>query len=197
MTAREELVNRVRLLRSRGESPRHRHRVVGTTGRLGAVQAAALLVKLSRLDELNQARGLAAYRLRDVLVDASTIVLPAPAACDGDHVYHQLVVWTPQRDAVKDLVARRGIATGIHHPIPIHRSEACGALNKGEDAVPCATKLATGILSQPMCPCLTGEQTERIGDALRECSTHIRDSVSTSSPLRTEAGRPSRDVDAQ
>jgi hypothetical protein len=48
-----------------------------------------------------------------------------------------------------------------------------------------------------MFPSLTGEQIERIGDALRECSTHIRDSVSPSSSLRTEAGRPSPDVDAQ
>jgi dTDP-4-amino-4,6-dideoxygalactose transaminase len=179
------------------ESPRYRHRVVGATGRLGVVQAPLLCLKLSRLDRLNQVRGSAAYRLRDVLADASPpVILYAPAASDGDHVYHQFVVPTPQRDTVKDLLARWGIATGIRYPIPIHLSEAYDALNKGVDA-PCATKLAPGTLSQPMCPSLTGEQIERIGDALRECSIHIRDAVIAPSPLRTEAGRPLRAVDAQ
>jgi dTDP-3-amino-3,4,6-trideoxy-alpha-D-glucose transaminase len=179
VTSREDLADWVRLLRSHGESPRYRHRVVGTTGRLDAIQAAVLRVKLSRLDERNQARRLAADRLRDVLLDADSVIAPAPVAPDGDHVYHQFVIRTPRRDAVRDLLARQGIATGIHYPIPIHRSEAYEALVEGHDAAPRATALAEEILSLPMFPSLTGEQIERIGDALRDCSTHIRDSVST------------------
>jgi len=121
VTSREDLADRVRLLRSHGESPRYRHRVVGTTGRLDAIQAAVLRVKLSRLDERNQARRLAADRLREVLLDSDSVIAPAPVAPDGDHVYHQFVIRTPRRDAVRDLLARQGIATGIHYPIPIHR----------------------------------------------------------------------------
>jgi dTDP-3-amino-3,4,6-trideoxy-alpha-D-glucose transaminase len=170
VTAREELANRVSLMRSHGESPRYRHRVIGTTGRLDAIQAAVLSLKLSRLDERNQARRLAASRLRDALRDSEPFIAPAPVAFDGDHVYHQFVVRTPRRDAVRELLTRQGIATGIHYPIPIHRSEAFQALAEGHDAAPRATKLAKEILSLPMFPSLTGEQIERIGDALRECS---------------------------
>lgn len=176
VTSREQLADRVRLLRSHGESPRYRHRVIGTTGRLDAIQAAVLRIKLSRLDERNQARRLAAYRLREVLADAGPLTAPAPAAPDGDHVYHQFVVRTPRRDDVKDLLARRGIASGIHYPVPIHRSEAYEGLGEGHDAAPRASRLAQEILSLPMFPALTGEQIERIGDALRECSAQIRDS---------------------
>lgn len=179
VTSREELANRVRLLRSHGESPRYCHRVVGTTGRLDAIQAVVLRLKLLRLDERNQARRLAADRLREALIDAESFIAPAPLAPDGDHVYHQFVVRTPRRDAVRDLLARQGIATGIHYPIPIHRSGAYEALAEGHDAAPRATKLADEILSLPMSPYLTGEQIERIGDALRKCSMDIRDSVST------------------
>jgi dTDP-3-amino-3,4,6-trideoxy-alpha-D-glucose transaminase len=156
VTAREDLANRVRLMRSHGESPRHRHRVVGTTGRLDAIQAAVLRLKLSRLDERNQARRLAASGLRDALRDAEPFIAPAPVAFDGDHVYHQFVVRTPRRDAVRELLARQGIATGIHYPIPIHRSEAYEALAEGQDPAPCATRLAQEILSLPMFPSLTG-----------------------------------------
>ena len=158
VTSRDELADRVRLLRSHGESPRYRHRVVGTTGRLDAIQAAVLRLKLSRLDERNQARRLAADRLRDVLLDADSVIAPAPVASDGDHVYHQFVVRTPRRDAVRDLLAEQGIATGIHYPIPIHRSEAYEALAEGHDAAPRATKLAEEILSLPMFPSLTGSR---------------------------------------
>jgi dTDP-4-amino-4,6-dideoxygalactose transaminase len=179
VTAREDLADRVRLMRSHGESPRYRHRVLGTTARLDAIQAAVLRVKLPRLDERNHARRIAAGRLREALLDVDSLIAPAPVAPDGDHVYHQFVVRAPQRDAVRDLLARQGIATGIHYPIPIHRSEAYESLAEEDDAAPNATGLAQKILSLPMFPSLTGEQIERIGDALRECSIDIGASVTT------------------
>ncbi|HMH48442.1 MAG TPA: DegT/DnrJ/EryC1/StrS family aminotransferase [Solirubrobacteraceae bacterium] len=177
ITSREDLADRVRLLRSHGESPRHRHRVVGTTARLDAIQAAILRLKLSRLEDWNQARRLVADRLREALVDAEEIVSPPPAQPDGDHVYHQFVVRTPRRDVVRDLLADRGIATGVHYPIPIHRSEAYEALVEECDPAPHATQLAEEILSLPIFPSMTEEQIGRIGTALRRCSTRIPDSV--------------------
>jgi dTDP-3-amino-3,4,6-trideoxy-alpha-D-glucose transaminase len=177
VTPSAELAERVRLLRSHGESPRYRHRVVGTTARLDAIQAAILRLKLSRLEDWNQARRLVADRLREALVDAEEIVSPPPAQLDGDHVYHQFVVRTPRRDVVREFLADRGIATGIHYPIPIHRSEAYEALVEECDPAPHATQLAEEILSLPIFPSMTEEQIGRIGTALRRCSTRIRDSV--------------------
>jgi dTDP-3-amino-3,4,6-trideoxy-alpha-D-glucose transaminase len=177
VTSREDVAERVRLLRSHGESPRYRHRVVGTTARLDALQAAILRVKLPRLEDWNQARRLVAETLREALVDAEEIVSPPPAQPDGDHVYHQFVIRTPRRDVVRELLADRGIATGIHYPIPIHRSEAYEALVGECDPAPHATQLAQEILSLPIFPSMTEEQIERIGTALRGCSTGIRRSV--------------------
>jgi dTDP-4-amino-4,6-dideoxygalactose transaminase len=177
ITSREDLADRVRLLRSHGESPRYRHRVVGTTARLDAIQAAILRLKLSRLEDWNQARRLVADRLREALVNAEEIVSPPPAQADGDHVYHQFVVRTPRRDVVRDLLADRGIATGVHYPVAIHRSEAYEALAEECDPAPHATQLAEEILSLPIFPSMTEDQIGRIGTALRRCSTRIRDSV--------------------
>jgi dTDP-3-amino-3,4,6-trideoxy-alpha-D-glucose transaminase len=177
VTSIPEIAERVRLLRSHGESPRYHHKVVGTTGRIDALQAAILRLKLTHLGEHNQARRLIAGALREQLVGAYPIVPPAPVSCDGDHVYHQFVIRTPRRDAVRDFLARQGIATAIHYPIPIHRSEAYGAAGRDHDLAPCATRLAGEILSLPIFPSMTPEQVQRIGEALRECVAHVHEPV--------------------
>jgi dTDP-3-amino-3,4,6-trideoxy-alpha-D-glucose transaminase len=173
VTSRERFANQVRLLRSHGESPRYHHRVVGTTGRLDAIQAAILRVKLGHLEEWNQARRLVAERLREAIGEDGPVIAPAPATADGDHVYHQFVVRTPQRDAMRELLAERGVSTGVHYPIPIHRSQAYAPAPGATDLAPCATRLAQEILSLPIFPAMTGEQIERVGEAVSECAIQV------------------------
>lgn len=173
VTAHQDLAERIRLLRSHGEKPRYRHRIVGTTARLDAVQAAVLRLKLSRLDGCNQARRVVADRLAEQINDAAPAIPPALVGAGCDHVYHQFVIRTPRRDAVKDFLASRGIATAIHYPVPIHQSQAYEALAGDGDVAPCATRLAHEILSLPIFPSLASQQIERIGHALRECSKRI------------------------
>lgn len=168
VTSSEQLAERVRLMRSHGESPRYHHRIVGTTGRLDAIQAAVLRLKLAHLEERNRARRLAADGLRDALRDIDTVKLPARVTDETDHVYHQFVIRTERRDEVKELLARQGVASAIHYPIPIHRSEAYEALAEGdEDVAPTATRLAGEILSLPVFPSMSWEQIQRVGEALR------------------------------
>jgi dTDP-3-amino-3,4,6-trideoxy-alpha-D-glucose transaminase len=181
VTSREDLADQVRLLRSHGERPRYRHRVVGTTGRLDAIQAAILRLKLVRLEGWNQARRVVGGRLSEAIADAENIIGPPPAEPDGDHVYHQFVVRTPRRDALRDLLAEQGIATGIHYPVPIHGSEAYAMFAREGDVAPTATRLAGEVLSLPMFPGMTEEQIERIGNAVGECASRIHDPVAGAS----------------
>jgi dTDP-3-amino-3,4,6-trideoxy-alpha-D-glucose transaminase len=176
VTPHQDLADRVRLLRSHGESPRYHHRMIGTTGRLDAIQAAVLRLKLSRLDGRNHARRLVADELREALVDAEDITLPTAVGREEDHVYHQFVIRTPRRDAVKEHLAQQGIASAIHYPIPIHQSHAyaCGGPH---DLAPCATRLSGEILSLPMFPSMSSAQVERIAGALHECSGALHDPV--------------------
>jgi dTDP-4-amino-4,6-dideoxygalactose transaminase len=120
------------------------------------------------LEERNRARRLAADGLRDALRDIDTVKLPARVTDETDHVYHQFVIRTERRDEVKELLARQGVASAIHYPIPIHRSEAYEALAEGdEDVAPTATRLAGEILSLPIFPSMSWEQIQRVGEALR------------------------------
>jgi dTDP-4-amino-4,6-dideoxygalactose transaminase len=182
VTGRRDLADRVRLLRSHGERPRYHHRVIGTTGRLDAIQAAILSIKLRRLEQANQARQRVAMELREALSEADQLIAPAPIATGGDHVYHQFVIRSAQRDVVKELLAAEGVPTGVHYPIPIHRSDAYAALAEEADVAPCATRLAGEILSLPVSPYLSEEHVQRIGEALRRCSALIRDRSDLATP---------------
>lgn len=164
LSSSDELAERVRLLRSHGESPRYHHRMVGTTGRLDAVQAAVLRLKLRHLERWNQLRRDAAQRLCAALEDSELTLPPSPQeGCD--HVYHQFVVRTSRRDALREHLAGEGIASGIHYPIPIHRSDAYRRLSQGADPAPTASALAGEILSLPMFPTIAPGQIERIAEA--------------------------------
>jgi dTDP-3-amino-3,4,6-trideoxy-alpha-D-glucose transaminase len=169
VTGREEVAGRVALLRSHGEGPRYHHHVVGTTGRLDAIQAAVLSVKLRRQERANEARRGVAAQLRTALEGNERLLAPAAVPCGCDHVYHQFVIRTPGRDRerIRERLARGGVASAVHYPIPIHLSKAYEHLGE-ERAAPCASQLAREILSLPIFPSMTAEQAARIGALLRE-----------------------------
>jgi dTDP-3-amino-3,4,6-trideoxy-alpha-D-glucose transaminase len=174
VTHRDDLAERVRLLRSHGESPRYHHRVIGTTGRLDAIQAAVLHVKLARLESWNTARRMLGARMRELLLNGEGISPPAPLQARGDHVYHQFVIRTRQRDALRQRLAQQGIATAVHYPIPIHRSEAYARLTPHSDVAPNATRLAGEVLSLPMFPTMSAEQLERIAMTLCDSASALQ-----------------------
>ena len=159
------LADRVRLLRSHGERPRYHHQVVGTTARLDALHAAVLRVKLGRLDGWNRDRRRVAAQLTAALA-GSPVRTPAPVATAGDHVYHQYVVTTPQRDALREQLASAGIGSGIHYPVPIHRSPAYASLGYGAGSLPVAERLAEESCSLPMHPWLRDDEIARVAEAI-------------------------------
>jgi dTDP-4-amino-4,6-dideoxygalactose transaminase len=157
--------DRVRLLRAHGERPRYHHHVVGTTARLDALQAAILRVKLRRLDAANADRRRVAAALTAALAGAP-VETPAPAADGGDHVWHQYVVLSDARDALREHLDAYGIATGVHYPVPIHRTGAYATCGLGEGSLPVAESLAGRVCSLPMHQSLTAEDIERVAAAV-------------------------------
>jgi dTDP-3-amino-3,4,6-trideoxy-alpha-D-glucose transaminase len=161
VTGRDDVAERVRLLRSHGESPRYHHRILGTTGRLDAIQAAVLSVKLTRLEDANEQRRRNAAQLREALADSEHLLAPAEVGEHEDHVYHQFVVRTGRREELREALARHGVASAIHYPIPIHRSAAYAHLGERE-AAPTAAMLAEQIVSLPVFPGLGAERLGRL-----------------------------------
>jgi dTDP-3-amino-3,4,6-trideoxy-alpha-D-glucose transaminase len=159
VTGDEEIAARVKLLRSHGESPRYHHRIVGTTARLDALQAALLRVKLRHLDDRNGERRRIGDALRAGLA-GTRVDLPAPAFEGADHVYHLFIVRSRQRDALRAHLDRHGVSSAVHYPFPIHRTEAYGPLPEG--SLPVAERLAQEICTLPLFPTMSDDEVARV-----------------------------------
>jgi dTDP-4-amino-4,6-dideoxygalactose transaminase len=162
----DALAERVRMLRNYGSRVKYHHDLPGLNSRLDSLQAAALRVKLRRLDEWNERRRALAADYLKRLADVDGLVLPAPAEW-AEPVWHLFVVRHPQRDALQQRLSEAGVDTIIHYPIPPHLTGAYAAgFERGQ--LPVAERLADEVLSLPMGPHLGLEDAGRVAAAVRE-----------------------------
>lgn len=167
VTGNADLARRVRLLRAHGERPRYHHQVIGTTSRLDTIQAAVLRVKLPRLDGWNQDRRRAGARLTSALAGGA-VRTTAPPHTDGDDVFHQYVIESDARDELRRHLESRGVASAIHYPVPIHRSDAYADLGFGPGSLPVAENLAGRVCSLPISPTVTDAEIASIASAVTD-----------------------------
>lgn len=163
------LADRVRLLRDFGQRKKYEHLVKGDNCRLDTVQAAVLNVKLKYIDHWNAQRRAAAHEYDRLLAQIG--VASPPCHADEGHVYHLYVIEVDDRDGVQEALAKRGIQTGIHYPIPIHLQPAYADLGLSQGAFPKTEAAAKRVLSLPMFPELSGEQIARVADAIAQTRT--------------------------
>lgn len=157
-----------RVLRDHGQRERYIHvSPDGWNGRLDALQAAILSIKLRRLDEWNERRRQVARWYNERLSGDERVALPLEPAY-GKHVYHLYVVRVPDRDAVREYLSKEGVSTGLHYPIPLHLQEAYRHLGLPEGTFPESEAAARSVLSLPMYPHLTEEQVDTICASLKE-----------------------------
>jgi dTDP-3-amino-3,4,6-trideoxy-alpha-D-glucose transaminase len=170
VTGDDELAAQIRLLRSHGERPRYHHRIVGSTARLDALQAAVLRVKLRRLDGWNDERRRLGAALAELLAD-TCLEVPELASPDGDHVHHLFVVRAPRRDALRAHLDAAGVATAVHYPTPIHRTEAYAGAGMPAGSLPVAERLATVICTLPLFPGMEEQEVAHVAAAIHAFET--------------------------
>ncbi|MFL6334281.1 MAG: DegT/DnrJ/EryC1/StrS family aminotransferase [Pyrinomonadaceae bacterium] len=159
------LIERVKELRQGGHPSAMGAGVAGRNSRLDELQAAALRVKLRRLDAWNRRRRQLAGMYRRLLArGVRRLVLPSAGA--GSHVYHLYVVRHPERERLRAHLAARGIETLIHYPAPLHRQTLFR--RRGQPALPAAERLTTEILSLPLYPQLRDEELRAVAEAVLE-----------------------------
>ena len=165
-TNSEAIARHVRMIRDHGQSQKYHHAIEGYNGRLDAIQAGILHVKLAYLAEWNKQRREAAQRYSDLLKQAGTsLTLPFEPSWSRS-IYHLYVVRCAERDKLQLHLSHSGIQTGIHYPIPVHRQEAYRSLGFKTGDFPVAEAVAAQVLSLPMFPGLTADQQERVVEAI-------------------------------
>lgn len=159
VTNDDALADRVRKLRDHGRLSKYVHDVVGYNHRIDGIQGAILSVKLRYLAAWNERRRIVASRYDAALCARGfkTIKRPPGSGC----VYHLYVVEVSNRDAVQNALAERGIATGVHYPVPLNRQPAFAPWAAGV-SLPVTERIVPRILSLPICAEITDEEQDQV-----------------------------------
>ena len=156
-----DLAERIELLREYGWRERFISTIPGMNSRLDSVQAAILRVKLRYLDMANTRRQEIARRYEAVL--KQTDILQPASTPETMHVYHQYVVRSTNRDALRKHLSRHGIQTAVHYPQPIHTQPAYkNRLSIYGDRLLHTEKACNEIVSLPCFPELTDQEVEKV-----------------------------------
>ncbi len=156
----------IRRLRVHGSERRYEHVEIGINGRLDALQAAVLRVKLGHLDAWTEARRRNAQRYGALFAAAGLAeLLAVPPVTDG-HVFNQFVIRSKRRDELKEFLASREIGTEIYYPIPLHLQPCYRSLGYAPGDFPEAERAARETLALPIFPELTEAQQTFVVDSI-------------------------------
>lgn len=154
------IMKTIRLLRNVGEGNKHEHVVRGYNSRLDSLQAAVLRVKLRHLDAWNRLRRKHAQAYRRLLAGLAVKPVAEPIGVTGN--YHLFVIRTPERNALMSFLRHRGIACGIHYPLPVHLQPCMKELGYTVGDFPIAEAVAQEVVSLPLFPELQHAELARV-----------------------------------
>jgi dTDP-4-amino-4,6-dideoxygalactose transaminase len=160
-TNNEELYEKLKLLRNNGLKTRDECEMWSDNSRLDTLQAAILLVKLKYLEKWTEKRRSNAHFYQKHLANLSQVKVPFDKPYERA-VYHTFVIQAEQRDLLKSHLAKCGISTNIHYPIPIHLQKAASVLGYKLGSFPVTEELSKNILSLPVYPELKEDELEYV-----------------------------------
>jgi dTDP-4-amino-4,6-dideoxygalactose transaminase len=184
-TNNEEIAQEIRMLRDHGQGKKYHHEFEGYNGRLDAIQAGILRVKLRHLTDWNEKRRQKASLYNELLSRNPELATrnPQPATpnpqpvngiitpCEpswAKAVYHLYIIRTRKRDELQKYLSENEIGTGLHYPIPLHLQKAYVDLGYDEGDFPITEKVASEILSLPMYPQISADQQKYVASKIKE-----------------------------
>ncbi len=187
VTARDAAVaTRLRRLRMYGYETRNDAAEPGFNSRLDELQAALLRSRLSRLLERNARRTALAARYDAALAGIPGLAIPPPPLPGAEPCHHLYVVRTSSRESLRERLLVRGIGTDVHYPAAVHQQAAFALFPRG--ALPVTESAVAEVLSLPLHPDLSDDESEEVAAAVREEALSSRASRSS----RRSARRSSR-----
>ncbi len=160
----EGYAKKLKSLRVHGQTETYVHRYIGINGRLDALQAAVLLVKLPHLDAWAAGRQKNAALYEKLFAEAGLLecITPPVKRADRNHVYNQFVIRAKNRNALKEHLTKNGIGTAIYYPLCLHLQDCFKFLGGKQGDYPEAEKASQETVALPVFPELTPKQIEYV-----------------------------------
>lgn len=178
-TNSDELEQRLRKIRAHGSSKRYYHDELGVNSRLDELQAAILRIKLKYIASWNARRAELAeiYNQAFSKLDHKDFSIEIPKLIEGsNHIYHQYSIRIKSktkktdretRDALKDALKEKSIATEVYYPLSLHEQEIYKSLNYKQSDLPNCVKATETVLCLPIYPELENNDIETVIDAIQ------------------------------
>jgi dTDP-4-amino-4,6-dideoxygalactose transaminase len=161
----------IKMVRDHGQAKKYYHDIEGYNGRLDAIQAGFLQVKLAHLAKWNAERRERAATYNDQLAASKAAVIAPYEPSWSRAVYHLYVIRTKDRDGFMSYLKQKGIGTAIHYPIPLHLQKAYASMNYRQGDFPVAERVSSEIVSLPMFPQLSAEQQAKVVEEVTNFSS--------------------------
>ena len=186
VTHHELMADKIRSLRHHGcrsQQEQYCYDKIGINGRLDALQATILKVKLKHLNQWTSMRRSNAENYNKMFKETSLITdtgkhdievkpIVSPYVKDGNyHTFNQYVIRARERDKLKAFLSQKGIGCGIYYPFPIHLQpyyKGLGYREYREGSFPEAERAAREVLALPIYPELTEQQQELVVSAIEQ-----------------------------
>lgn len=164
-TNNKKLLNKVFLFKNRGEVVQNYSKVIGYNSRLHTIQAIVLNEKLKHLKAWNKKRSDAALKYRKALEGVGNIkMLSFSKGCS----YYNFPIITSQRKKLMAFLAKMGVKTLIHYPLPVHLQECFGYLGYKKGDLPKAESFADSVMSLPFHSFLTSQEQNLVTKLIKE-----------------------------
>ena len=158
-----DLAARLRSLRHHGQGDKNLHDSLGYTGRLDALQAVVLDIKLKHLDAWNAKRREAAARYRERLADRFKMPIPLR---DSEPVHHLFPIRCEDPEGTIARLREQKIFCGRHYPIACHKQPAMSGFKAAKAKFPVSEDYCEHIVSLPIFAEISKEMVDRVCDNL-------------------------------
>lgn len=164
------LHDRMKILRVHGTEQTYIHRFVGMNGRLDALQAVVLSVKLPHLDQWSEGRRRNAQAYNRLLAGVNGIVTPVESpGCY--HIYNQYVIRVPRRDELKAHLTSKEIGCAVYYPLSLHLQECFRSLGYKAGDFPESERASQETLALPVYPELPAESLDYVASTIKSFVT--------------------------
>lgn len=174
-TANPEFAEKMRYMRTHGQTGKYLHTMLGLNYRMTDVEAAIGREQLKRLDSMLSVRRRNAAMLNEGLAGVAGIQ-PQAVTPHCEHAWHQYCVLVDpigygcDRDTLAQRLKERGIATGVHYPRGLHQQPIFEELY-GKCRLPQTEYLAEHILALPVHHGLTEDEVLAIIEGVKTCQS--------------------------